>query len=89
MLREEAAMLTFATVDAPTRTRQLHEQHREWERDGYDGHNRHSGLTPMSTLRARRMRRRVRRSLIWLARAWDPAPRNIRGGDAYTASITA
>ncbi len=82
-------MLTFATVDASTRARHLHAQHREWERDGYDGHNRHSGLTPMSTLRARRMRRRVRRSLIWLARAWDPAPRHNWDGGAYTASIAA
>jgi hypothetical protein len=82
-------MLTFATVDASTRAHHLHQQHRAWERGGYDGHNRHSGLTPMSTLRARRIRRRVRRSLAWLARAWDPAPHHSAGEDAYTTFIAA
>lgn len=73
------------TLDASTRALNLHQQHRAWEREGYDGHNRHSGLTPMSTLRARRGRRRMHRSLAWLARGWDGAARRHIGAAAYTA----
>jgi len=82
-------MLTLTVPDAATRSRNLFQQHREWSRGGYDGHNRHSGLTPMSRLRGRRMRRRMRRSLAWLARAWDPAPRRFVADGDYTAFVAA
>lgn len=82
--------MTLTAPDGATRTRCLHEQHRNWQRSGYDGHNRRSGLTPMSTLRGRRMRRRMHRSLAWLAQVWDAAPRRYAGAvEAYTALGTA
>ena len=76
-------MTSSSALDVTTRSRDLHEQHRNWARGGYDGHNRRSGLTPMSTLRVRRLRRRMHRSLVWLARAWEPAGRRATAS-AYT-----
>jgi hypothetical protein len=71
-------MIMNASPDPSVRRQQLRSQHRDWEHAGYDGHNRHSGLTRMSTLRGRRVRRRVRRSLAWLARGWNPPVRASR-----------
>ncbi|HLZ70072.1 MAG TPA: hypothetical protein VKV26_09225 [Dehalococcoidia bacterium] len=72
-------MTAMEPLTADERTHSLRGQHRDWQREGYDGHNRHSGLTPMSTLRGRRLRRRARRTLAWLALAWDPARATMSG----------
>ena len=56
-----AAAEALAEVDAAQRHRELREQFKEWEREGYDGHGRHAGSAKSKgEIRRRRQRRKAK-----------------------------